>query len=303
MVRLNMNFRDQWDNRNTLLNYLADQLAWGRLAIILGAGTSISLGLPNWPTLVKRLFEKASEPVPDESNLELLAEHFRRTFFGNDHEGYVSAIHDALYKGVDVSFEALMKGSTLAAIGSLVMASHRGSAAEVVTFNFDNLLELFLAYHGFVTYAVTEGHQWATRSDVTVHHPHGFIPHDLSAGFSDQIIFDQISYDKVIGDAKHPWRQRILTLMRTHTCLFIGLSGRDGNLGNLLHECNNLHASSSEHSAFWGLTFTTSDNVVLKGFWEERGVFSHRLSDYGTELPAFLFEICQISAANKMRVL
>ena len=74
MVRLIMNFRDQWENRNTLLNYLADQLAWGRLAIILGAGTSMSFGLPNWPTLVKRLFEKASEPVPDEDNLELLAE-------------------------------------------------------------------------------------------------------------------------------------------------------------------------------------------------------------------------------------
>ncbi len=121
MVRLIMNFRDQWDNRNTLLNYLADQLAWGRLAIILGAGTSMSFGLPNWPTLVKKLFEKASEPVPDEDNLELLAEHFRRTFFGKDYEGYVSAIHDALYEGVDSSFESLRKGSTLAAIGSLVL--------------------------------------------------------------------------------------------------------------------------------------------------------------------------------------
>lgn len=294
---------DDFADDDRLRRYLAEQLRNGRLALVLGAGISAPLGLPTWPKLIQQLFRARHRQPPKECSLADQAEHFRTSFFKNDRKGFVRAIHNALYRGgkVKVGFDQLRRNPTLAAIASLVMASRRGQASKVVTFNFDNLLELFLSYHGFVTHSVFLKRNWESYSDVSIFHPHGMIPFDLSQ-FRDhedhEIVFDQESYDRVIGKADNPWRQLVLTIFRRHTCLFIGLSGADVNLSSILGDCSQRHASRLENTAFWGVTFSTKQDKAARDKWQNRGVFYKIVKDYENALPSFLFSICQEASSR-----
>jgi hypothetical protein len=292
-----MSNRADFDNESRLVEFLASQLRQGRIALFLGAGISKPFGLPLWDQLLQRLFASRQRKPNRKDKLEKQAEAFHSEFFATDHSGYVKAIHDALYdRSVRVDFEEMRRNATLAAIASLVMSSRRGRVAHVVTFNFDNLLEIYLQYHGFVVRSIAEDNAWAGVADVAVLHPHGLIPYGAPDKSSSQIVFDRSSYATVIGDAKNAWRQQILCILRSHTCLFIGLSGDDDNLLSMLMDCKGHHASDANNSAFWGATFTTA-STDQADIWEKNGVFRKRVKDYEIDLPRILFAISQDAAS------
>jgi hypothetical protein len=296
-VRVTMATAAEWDEEDTLIKYLARQLNTGRLALILGAGISTALNLPDWPTLLTNLYATKGIPPPAGYDLTRQAENFRSVFFKNDTTAFLRAVHSTLYDGVSIDYEKMLKNATLGALGALVMASHRGSASEVITFNWDDLLELYLEYHGFVTLPVSSEKHWAGSADVTILHPHGFLPFDLNRGTSDDIVFDMMSYGESIGKEDRPWRQRLLSIMRSRTCLFIGLSGNDHNLNSLLMTCKPQHASLNENTLYWGVSFTTSTESIVTTFWEDRDIYCKTISDYDKDLPDFLFKICQQAAS------
>src|SRR3989339_1412306 len=291
--------KDDFSDDRILIPYIAKQLAKGRLSLILGAGVSVPFGLPKWEDLIKKLYKAKKTSRPKVISFESLAEYFRSEFYKNDYDGYIKAIHKDLYEGADTSFHALRLNRTLAAIGSLVMASRRGSVSEVITFNFDNLLELYLSYHGFVTKSssLNDYLDWVDYSDVTVYHLHGMIPFDIiNQGYSKKIIFDQKSFSEIIGQENNPWRQLVLTLMRRHICLFIGLSGDDMNLDSILCSVHKSHTICVNKTPYWEITFSTDGDPVKAGQWEDRGVFYKNISNYEHDLPEFLFSVCQEAA-------
>ena len=288
-----------FEDRGTLIKYLAEQLTGGRLALVLGAGVSSYFGLPKWDDLLERLYARRGITRDPNLDLKRQAQFFKNEFFKNDKKGFIATVREELYHGISIDFESMRRYPTLGAIGSLVMSSKRGSASDVITFNWDDLLEIYLGYHGFVTSSIIQDRFWAENSDVRVLHPHGFLPYDPATLGTDDIIFDQTSYTSVIGDETQPWRQHMLTILMTHTCLFIGLSGTDDNLDNLLYRAQKSHAYSTDNTACWGLTFKTAGEQHLCSFWEERGIFCQEISDYNSDLPDFLFKICQ--EAGKQR--
>jgi hypothetical protein len=287
---------EQFEDRESVCNYLSDLLCKGRIGLFLGAGVSKPMGLPDWPELLKKLYDAkgATQPVGEE--LTRQAEIFRLTYFKKDKIEYLKFIKEVLYKNADISFNSLHTHKTLVAISSLVMASRRGSVGEIVTFNWDNFIELFLAYHGFVVKSIVDSHYWATLADVIVYHPHGFIPNS-GDNFSDDIIFDQKSYSQIQGDQSNPWNQRLLTIMRSKFIIFIGLSGKDNNLDSLLSCCEKDHIAKKD-SPYWGITFQTNVNDQSLYIWKERGIYPMIVSDYNDDLAGFLFKICQEAAHN-----
>ncbi len=128
-----MSTRDDWDNENKLTEYLAAQLMGSRLALLIGSGVSTAFGLPMWEELISKLYVSTGETPPIKKP-ERQAQDFRTKYHPHDPDGFVSAIRKVLYERVSVDFDSLRKSGTLAAIGSLVMASQRGSASRVITF-------------------------------------------------------------------------------------------------------------------------------------------------------------------------
>src|SRR5687768_2665030 len=102
MAKPRMTQRDEFENSDSLSDYLADQLMRGRVALFLGAGISQPFGLPGWDQLLVQLYAlKGETPSPGHSP-EDLAGHFHFTHFNSDPTGFVAAVREALYQGVTV---------------------------------------------------------------------------------------------------------------------------------------------------------------------------------------------------------
>ena len=296
--------RDFYEDELRLQAYLGNQLYRGRLAVILGAGVSLQFGLPGWSELVRRVAVKAGGSVPPglEHALEDAAEVILTKNYGGDRRRFASAVRDALYDGCDISFAALRRNDLLAALAALVMTSSRGSTSGVITFNFDDILETYLTYHGFDVEAVASMPAWATRTDVRVYHPHGLLPSDRS-GDVTPLVFTRQDFDAVVGKNELIWRQVLLSVMRSSTCLFLGLSGADSNLTSMLDELNGRDDVKPTHPArlrgdlFWGIRFSHSSDPRLVN-WENRGVFNVLLPSYD-DLPLWLFSVAQRAAAMR----
>ncbi len=297
-----MTNRENFQDKEKLQDYLAHQLRGGRLAIVLGSGVSYHFGLPTWEELVHGLYRHKKKSLPKgDYSLEDLAENFKNSYYQKDTNGFLDAVYAVLYKKASFGFEKFRQHSLLAAIASLVMASQRRSSSNVITFNFDNLLELYLSYHGLVVRSIFRDQYWSSYGDVTVYHPHGFIPFELSADRSSEIVFDQKSYS-VISSTKGGLRRRIILNTMLHkTCLFIGLSGKDINFDRLLIDSVDNHACKKDNTVFWGVTFSNKNDRIAKKRWEARGIFYKTVKDFDKDLPKFLFGICEEAAKLEIK--
>ena len=135
-------------------------------------------------------------------------------FFGfrNDrYSQYLTLVRRALYDGVAIDFSSLHRSWTIAAIGALAMSSKRGSA-QVYTLNYDDAVERYLSYHGYICRPIFEERDASMAADVHVFHPHGFIPSPGSqyTSLSKKIILDRRSYSRALGDIEDWWgRQNV----------------------------------------------------------------------------------------------
>lgn len=289
-----MGARTSYEHTDILNDYLARQLRQGSLAIVLGAGASCGFGLPGWEKLVDRMFQRASIAKPHDLRPEMAAEKLLRSVFNNDRMQFASAVRDALYEGVSLAFDDLRKNDLLAAVGALAMASSRGSVAKIVSFNFDDIIKLYLSYFGHDVRVAVTLPDWNRHADVQVLYPHRILPSNFSEYIPRPIIFTQEDYDEIIGNASDEWHEEILGVFRSHTCIFIGLSGNDGNLTSLLKKAHDTHACRGTGEMYWGVRFGL-DGDELADMWDARGVFHNVVRTYD-EIPQILFDVCQRAA-------
>lgn len=287
-----MKLPDSWQDENQLIDYLALQLTRGRLGLFLGAGVSQFYGLPDWGALMTGLAERHDETFKKGDDPIGKAAYLRSKYYKRDKDGFLGDLREELYKGASLDFARIRENATLAAIGSLVMSSKRGSAAKVFTLNYDDLVEIYLEYHGFTTAIVWSERHWARNEDVTIYHPHGFLPL-ADRTWSKDVVLGSSEYHAIMQSDY--WRPLLQTDLRTHTFLYIGLSGTDMHLQHLLEAIDGKHAIEDERVLYHTVRFALSDKPDEIGpVLEGKGVHTHLLTDYDA-LPDFLFRICQVA--------
>jgi hypothetical protein len=175
-----MSSPDDWNSSSKIKSLLARRLAQRRLSLFLGPGVSTAFKLPQWSELLDNLYSVAGEKRPAARNNTQDAETLAaKPKYRHDSIKFATDARTALYQGFSIDS---LKGSDnpmLSALGALVMSSVRGAAVNVITFNFDDLLETYLRWRGFVVGSVAALPAWNGVSDVTVLHPHGLLPVDL----------------------------------------------------------------------------------------------------------------------------
>ena len=215
---------------------LGAALADRRLVLFLGAGVSVSAGVPAWQTLVDRImgkvFDRAAAGtgvttdqlaalmrIHSKASDLVLAQHARREL-GMDFHSVVQA---ELYRG------ATGVSDLLTALGEL---TQRGRARAAVTYNFDDFFERELGRRRLKHQVVTKEGE---RSSVgfPVFHVHGLIKR-TGRVVKGSLVFAETEFH---DESLDPYRWSALVQLShlSHsTCLFVGSSVQDPNLRRLL---------------------------------------------------------------------
>jgi len=202
----------------------------GRLALFVGAGVSHGCGLPGWDALVRTLAVAAYQG--GRSSVRDVMTNFNTAVQGRVlkarlKDRFNEAVADALYAS---RYE----------ISPALNAIVRAGARQICTYNFDDLIEEALAIHGLPFQSLTPGDTLnANVAGTTVFHPHGFLTASMSADecANTQIVLSEEDYHGLYANP-YSWANLIqLSLLLSHTCLFVGASLTDPSIRRLLDTC------------------------------------------------------------------
>lgn len=232
--------------RRQNLQALAAAFRKDRLAPFLGAGVSVSAGLPDWPRLLKRL---ATRFIRDEvgNSLSHTDEEAVLGYFESGVPQSPLIVARLLREGLGKTFgenvrKAIYQGGPspsdlLTEIGALCVPGRtRQGPPGVVTFNFDTLLEDELSKRALPHASIFQEGQEASPSELPIYHVHGFLPKTdpVTPQHVDALVFSEDAYHTQFADP-YSWNNVVqLNLLRSHVCLFVGLSMSDPNLRRLL---------------------------------------------------------------------
>ena len=276
---------------------LTELLLNGSLCLFLGAGVSQSTGsYPSWRTLVENCIVGANikhqlpeNPVTEDLlvAMDVVRESLRE-------EDIKTLVQRFLQKDFTLDYSHA-QNMLLIALGALVMTTRRGSIDQIITYNFDDLIEWYFDLHGYKTQVVSKLPYISQNSDVTVYHPHGFLPKSTKYKQSDHFIFDQLSYDLTIGRDDNHWFALSKQILLSKVAIMVGISGDDPAIRTLISRVNEqLIATNSSRPVAFLLNRATSIDKPLS-YYTSRGIVPLGFGTY-EEIWEFLLGICQNAA-------
>lgn len=245
--------------RDELIKKAQGIIAQGNNVLFLGAGVSMSAKMPSWKDLLKGLmgevkqlkeptleaFKELSSHVLEEcGNSNLIMGRYLQTAISlyDDKAVFSGLIQKYLYNDNDTS-------SLLITLAQIIQQK---KVSEVITYNFDDLLEQNLAKMNLIDgvdyTAISKDAEIKGHNTLPIYHVHGIIPQN---GAVDTVVFSEEEYHKRYSTAYH-WSnvEQLHALTRRH-CFFVGLSMTDPNLRRLLDTAQEMNCSNGiNHYAF-----------------------------------------------------
>lgn len=239
--------------------------------LFLGAGVSISAGMPSWKALLKGLMSEVKmlkgESLKAFSELDthiytecgdsnlIMARYLETAIQLSDKKAdFTQLIQKHLY--------SKEHSSDLLTDLALIIKFHK--ADEVITYNFDDILEQELVNNGLKETihftSIARDAEVADHNNMPIYHVHGIIPEN--GDVTDKVVFSEDIYHDRYRNAFH-WSniEQLHALSRKH-CFFVGLSMQDPNLRRLLDISRKMNATDKpSHYAF--LSRTKQENYCL----------------------------------------
>ena len=257
---LNRGQKKDWkEKRNVVIKEAKEVVGKGNCVLFLGAGVGMSAKMPSWNELLKDLmgevkklkgetldaFKELSSHVLDEcGNSYLVMCRYLQTAI---------KLHDDKVKFSDLIQKHLYgKKEPSKLLDDLANIVQQRKTEEVLTYNFDDLLEQYLIKLGlqegkdFIT--ISKDAEISGNEMLPIYHVHGVIP---EKGPSDIVVFSEEEYHKRYSNPFH-WSniEQLHALSRKH-CFFIGLYMTDPNLRRLLDAARQINQTDNEcHYAF-----------------------------------------------------
>ena len=292
------------NNDELITRMLSEHLYDGKLALALGAGVSKFLGFPLWWELVHEIcveHDGESSVNKDTTTDELkdTVDEIERAI--NNSIKFNELVKKILYQNVDyLNDSTIIQNELLISLGALMMGSRRGSVNNVITYNYDDVLEWYLGLHGFNARVIYDPRTMTTNSDVTIYHPNGFLPLQDNKRCSKKLIFSETSFiyreREVMVDDKL-WGNILNRLFIEKIFIFIGLSGKDPTINPRLLEIYENQLNKKRPVGYW--FYIREDGM-------ERQEIKKNLK-YGIvpivvknadDIPRYLLNICQEAMAQ-----
>ncbi len=228
------------------------------ISLFLGAGVSMAVGLPSWNTLLERmLHDQNFQDHLNGNDLTKISDNCGSSsivlgrFIKSYHEShcqeelskkqFTDIIHDALYKDFNNDFKSPL-------IIQLTELIKTGNITEIITYNFDNILETYLEKENIKYYPVFNNN--TPQAGLSIYHVHGFIPMEKGNIATPMPVLSEEQYHAVYANAYNWGNVEQLHALNRTTCFFIGLSMNDPNLRRILEISHNEAADQTRHYVF-----------------------------------------------------
>lgn len=293
---------EKWKNKDLVEDLLVERMMAGNLLLCLGSGVSYFADLPEWKKLIGDVAKKKDGNYTLDPSLDpyVQADLIRSNLFGATQpkrQEFLKEIHERLFHSIDepTLIRKLDQNPGMKAIQMLASGSIRGGTRYIVTFNYDDILEILLRNLGVVTQS-TDNHQFLlNNADVSVFHPHGLLR--LSDATKEMNRFVVISQTDAKDAVTKSWRQTITFLLSKHFPVFIGLGGRDIRVLDLLDEVQEQsHLANKTRAGFLGVRLSDKADPS-NSIWEEKGIKCICFDDMPAEWPTYVEAICRKAAA------
>jgi len=261
--------------------------------LFLGAGVSSGFGLPEWKLLVARIlgrdgdaqFLSALSGMSDKDMAKLIND------VDDGSDTYVRKVHDALYEGApDDLADLLSRSPLLLAVAALLTGSCRGRINTIITYNYDDLLMQYLRRLGYKVCVRKEPSDFSTWADVEINYVHGYLPQ-----FSDDrsnacdLILSEKSYRDRRANIDKGWSSYVVHGLYSKNGLFIGLSGEDGSILDILDRAQKEITRTIDYTGYWLMTQSAYDRNASEII--RFGMCPIPLAV--EEFPKFVFNVCQ----------
>jgi SIR2-like domain len=221
------------------------------LTLVLGAGISYPSALPTWNALIQEAGKAALQDSAAPSLVDLILTSYlspiAQVRMFETILGMKSAFRSHLVRALYAHYvhRRRPKANLMCIADFIIGNGNRPSVDSVISYNFDNLLELTLELgisqktkHFRVVPIASEETYRASIEDRTIRvfHPHGFIPYDASLNdlISMPLVFSEEDYHKHFLNQVFWANVMQASCLTSGRCLFIGSSFTDPNLRRLL---------------------------------------------------------------------
>ena len=229
----------------------------GDLVLVLGAGASKGVGLPDWDTLLRTLLievfnkDKGADGRQSLAMAQMFAElfspgplvaarffrqHFREQKSTNAEAlPFESVIRNALYEKLPEG--AATSSPLFQEIRQFCVAAGKNPTLDsIITYNYDDVLERYLDSVDIeIPYdPIYEVGMRPASDRLPIYHVHGFLPGSGDLPSSPKIVLSEDVYHEQYTDI-YSWANIVqINKFTEKTCLFVGVSLNDPNLRRLL---------------------------------------------------------------------
>lgn len=220
----------------------------GKLVLVLGAGVSMTYGLPNWQLLLQKLMVTTLNKKENSSLIAelfsfifspnpLIAGRYLQKYYDENEILFEEEVRKILYKEIDSTKESKLMDEI---VKFCIAAGKSPNLNSIITYNFDDLLEqnieklkMDLPYK-----SIFGNGQEILPSELPIYHVHGYLPHKGDLNELNRITFGENFYHQQYGDT-YSWNNIVqINKFREFNCLFIGTSLTDPNTRRLLDIAN-----------------------------------------------------------------
>lgn len=219
---------------------LKESLSKKKISFSLGAGVSISYKIPSWENLIKNFYDKL-QLDGKVSDVDAVKNKIGNTsiingqFVEENTKDFFKMLHKEFYDSNITPY--ITDNTTLALLAKIVKKLATARRFNVVTYNYDDILEKLLD-ELLIQYNVVYSNAQNISDDLTIYHVHGYLPRETNAAdredYKKSIVFSETAYYKVYNDPfnwSHILQQNIY---RENTFLFLGCSLSDPYLRRIL---------------------------------------------------------------------
>jgi len=236
-------------DRSEIIRELKQNYKKEKLVLILGAGVSMSFGLPSWDILLQKLMMTTLEKEKNTSSIlsklftkifnpsPLIAGRYLQKYFENNNTSFEEEVRKILYQEIERETASKLMDEI---IRYCIAPGKSPNLNSIITYNFDDILEYHIQKSSLdLPYKSIYGKGMdVDTGELPIYHVHGYLPEKGKLSEANQITFGESVYHKQYTDT-YSWNNIVqINKFRENNCLFIGTSLTDPNTRRLLDIAN-----------------------------------------------------------------